>query len=301
MNSGGRLLVTSRRGDRSVKPSSFSRQLGFTIVEVLIVLAVTSLLFLIAILYIGGKQNRASFLTSVNDLKQQLEQTINETQSGFYANSGDFTCNGHTNSTPPTISAGTGTQGVNGSCIFMGKVVYFNPSSGNNEQFRVFSLAGNRLNSCQDNVSTLAEARPVVVHLPGNNNNLTTQKLNNGLSFVWAYSSTKTNDPFAFGVLNTLSGGTPCSSPGPIGGTDNSSSTSGMGLYDYTQGYSLSASDSIDSVANKLSTSARVAPRVNLGNTLQFCMASGGTNQSGLFTIDNGLHITLAIKNGKSC
>ena len=65
---------------------------GFTIVETLIVLAVSGLLLISAIVMISGRTNKTQFTTAANDLKQSLEQVINEISSGYFPNANNFQC-----------------------------------------------------------------------------------------------------------------------------------------------------------------------------------------------------------------
>ena len=65
---------------------------GYTIVEVMIFLAVSSLMFLIAVGFISGKQNNVEFTLSVNTLKSDIQQVFNNVSSGYYASRNNFSC-----------------------------------------------------------------------------------------------------------------------------------------------------------------------------------------------------------------
>lgn len=97
--------------------------MGFTIVEVMIVLAVSSVIVLSALTLVNGRQNKTEFTTGINDLQQQLQQIVNETASGLYPGLGGFTCQPNTG--PATFTSGNKTQGTNQGCIFLGKSVQF--------------------------------------------------------------------------------------------------------------------------------------------------------------------------------
>src|SRR4051812_26414068 len=66
---------------------------GFTIVEVMIVLAVTGLLFVSVVLVINGRQEAAQFQTSINETKSQLRQIANEVASGYFPSDDTYQCN----------------------------------------------------------------------------------------------------------------------------------------------------------------------------------------------------------------
>src|SRR5688572_4270761 len=66
---------------------------GFTVVEVLIVLAITGLLFVSAAVMIAGRQNRTAFEQSVRNIHSQIQAAIDEVIVGHYPNNGNFDCN----------------------------------------------------------------------------------------------------------------------------------------------------------------------------------------------------------------
>ena len=60
---------------------------GFTIVEVLIFLAVSSALMVSAFTLISGSQNKAAFTVGINDVQQQINAVINNVSNGYYSES----------------------------------------------------------------------------------------------------------------------------------------------------------------------------------------------------------------------
>jgi type II secretory pathway pseudopilin PulG len=136
-------------------------EFGFTIVETLIVLAVSALLVASAIILISGRTSKTEFTTATNDLKQQLQQIMNETATGYFPNSGSFTC-AQNGGNMPKLTNASSQQGTNGDCIFLGKVMQFGAtdSVGN---MQVYSITGNRLTPAKTEVTTLAEAKPEAV------------------------------------------------------------------------------------------------------------------------------------------
>jgi len=100
---------------------------GYTIIEVMIVLAVSGVMFVIAANFIDGKQANTSFTQGVNELTTQLQSVINAVADGKYSDIA-ITCDGP----PVTIIANTNvaqtslqTQGTNNKCVFKGKLVHF--------------------------------------------------------------------------------------------------------------------------------------------------------------------------------
>ena len=61
------------------------RPLGYTIIEVMIVLAVSGVMFIIAASFISGKQESTAFTEGANEFASQLQQTIAEVADGQYS------------------------------------------------------------------------------------------------------------------------------------------------------------------------------------------------------------------------
>ncbi|HSX43100.1 MAG TPA: type II secretion system protein [Candidatus Saccharimonadales bacterium] len=267
---------------------------GFTIVETLIVLAVTGLLFISAVILISGRANKTQFTTSANDLKQQFEQIINEASSGYFPDSGSFTCT----STPPImpkLKDGAQKQGTNGGCVFLGKAVQLGVPTFP-DKILVFAIAGNRLNSTGDEASTLHEAMPEAI-APGNgfnNTSLTgiTQdlQLESGLAPAWAKAD---GTPVAgFAMLSTLASySTSCN--GICSGAQT------LQLYG-VKGTAVNATDHLQ-FADKLDADPNYVP----AKQITACFNSGTTsNQSALYTIGGssgsaqGVAVDIQIQSG---
>lgn len=114
---------------------------GFTIIEVMIVLAVTGALFVSAALLIAGRQQQTQFDQSIREVQSQIQQVINEIGHGFYPNSGDFSCEAGS-SGPPTFTGAAAGQGTNEGCIFLGKAIQFGVADTDPEIFDVMTIAG---------------------------------------------------------------------------------------------------------------------------------------------------------------
>src|SRR5688572_13139275 len=97
-----------------------SRQGGFTVIEVIIVLAISGALFVSAAIMISGRQNQTAFDQSVQQIHSQIQQALNEVSAGYYPNNTDFQCTALVSGSPPTISSGSASQGTNSGCIFLG-------------------------------------------------------------------------------------------------------------------------------------------------------------------------------------
>ncbi len=139
---------------------------GFTIVETLIYLAVTSLLLVSALTLVSGSQNKTQFNEAVNDLEQKLNTVINNVANGYYADvnklSTDWVCTVNASNQPQfTSSTGLG-KGTNKDCVFIGRALRFDAGQ---EQFYALNMVGARqitdATLGKREVKTMAEANPV--------------------------------------------------------------------------------------------------------------------------------------------
>src|ERR1044071_4210461 len=79
---------------------------GYTIVEVMVFLAISGFMFLIAAGFVAGRQSTAEFKQGMNSINDQMRQVINDVGNGFYPSNSDFTCNAVLPGQPPfTVTA----------------------------------------------------------------------------------------------------------------------------------------------------------------------------------------------------
>jgi prepilin-type N-terminal cleavage/methylation domain-containing protein len=280
---------------------------GFTIVEVLIVLSVSALLAVSALVLVSGRQNKTEFMVAINNVQQQLQQIINETSSGYFP-SGNFTCTA--GATYPSIAnGGSGQQGQNGDCIFIGKALRFGPSSGTTlNDFTAYPLAANRLVAGQEQTSPTATTfhfAPLAPGTPGTGVNSsaldesTPYPFKNQLTYKSATSldnpTPTTPTPTISHVLgsSTMMVGFVTNLASYDGGGNLQSGSQQLGLYRFTGSWAnVSGADVVDRLG--------AANLVSLNN-VTLCFNSGSTNQSGVITIGgNGqqLSVALQIKDG---
>lgn len=164
---------------------------GYTIVEVMVFLAVSGFMFLIAIAFISGKQAKSEFIQGMNDANTQIQQVINDVSNGFYPNNNNFSCNAGSTGAP-TASPIIAQQGTNLSCVFLGKIIQFQPadSSGtvNNSNYSIYSVAGRQYapNSAPSPPASFNDAWPTIFTTPVD---LTVNK-----TFEWGASVTGVYD-----------------------------------------------------------------------------------------------------------
>lgn len=171
--------------------------------EVMIFLAISGFMFIIAATFVSGKQSKAEFRQGMNDVNTQVQQVINDVSNGFYPSNSDFSCTAAASG----LAIGTGsstTQGGNKGCVFLGKVIQLGISSTNGVKYGVYTVAGSQFANGAASGNPPAdfnEALPKTVDYGGSSPNLTQIK-----DLQWGLSATKMFD-----------GGTPISGVGFMG------------------------------------------------------------------------------------
>lgn len=139
---------------------------GYTITEVLIVLAVTSALFVAVALSMRGRQAAAEFNQAVRSYEAGIQNVISDVENGYYSN--NFLCQaGVTGS--PTFPAGTPNPGANKGCVFAGKIV--EPDT---DETKILTLVARQFapSSTSELASSIEQSDPVVVPATKNVNQL---------------------------------------------------------------------------------------------------------------------------------
>lgn len=197
---------------------------GYTVVEVMMFLAVSGGLFIVAMTFIGGRQNQAYFASSLREFQQQIEDVVNDVTTGYFPQAG-FTCNYSPMPNYPTTATGisfTSTvteQGTRDQCTFIGKVIFINMESKND--FTLIPVASGRLNTSSQPVTSFDEANPQPLGAEFVNNSPSgmTQKysLKGGLEFTAIYATTPSEtNPTAFGIFTNFGNDTPGTTPGSL-------------------------------------------------------------------------------------
>ncbi len=145
------------------KNKTKSLESGFTIVETLIVLVVTSGVLVSAFSIINGQQSKTEFSTSVADIRQQIDDVISNVSNGYYTRIGDFRCT-TPGSSQPVIDAVTKNRGTNEGCVFVGRALQFSVG-GNRTRFNIYSLVGRQYIQGSSTIesTSLDEAIPIAL------------------------------------------------------------------------------------------------------------------------------------------
>lgn len=272
------------------------RARGFTIIEVMIVLAVTGALFVSAAILIAGRQRQTEFNLAIREVQSQIQRVASEVASGFYPQTG-FTCT-VSGSGPPVITAATsGQQGTNEDCTFLGKVVQFRVADTDPEEMKVYTLVGRRLSS--NNPDAEAGSRQTA------------------LPVVVAPTGPGSSVPDNAETINLPSGLTTHSMAWGAGGVDAGAIAFMQSFGEYSGGMLQSGAQHVNVVpirntalgmtseaaAQAINDNIADSP-INITSGTRLCFASGTTDQSGLITIGSAgrqLSVTLDIKSNKTC
>jgi type II secretory pathway pseudopilin PulG len=190
------------------KPAS-----GYTIIETIIFLAVSSALMASAMAVISGKQDRTRYTQTVATFEQELKDTLNDVSTGYYPNSGNFSCvkesfpAGRNNiKTLNITSPGNKEQGANSECIFLGKAIEFTAGSSAYNAYTMFASEAN---------TSLTGPGSGIIKLLGHSGNLGTlesKQINNNVMVTRVFESPSGPDLRGIGIITEFNKQQPVSS-----------------------------------------------------------------------------------------
>lgn len=99
---------------------------GFTLFEVMITMAISGSMLMIAVITFGGQQRKTQFNQSLRSISSQISDSINDTATGYFPFS-TKTCTGG-GIGRPTFLGGSPEAGTNIGCVFLGKALVFGKS-----------------------------------------------------------------------------------------------------------------------------------------------------------------------------
>lgn len=127
-----------------------AQQKGYTIVEVMIVLAVSGVMFVVAATFINGRQARTSFTSGVNEMTSRIQATIDQSTDGRFTDI-KLKCDvtgGAVDAYIASAADNSKGQGTNAPCVFMGKALKLRSGTYANDtskyKYEVLILAGKR-------------------------------------------------------------------------------------------------------------------------------------------------------------
>lgn len=122
---------------------------GYTIIEVMIFLAISGLMFVLAVYFVQGKQATAQFTQAMNGINTSVQQVINDVADNNY-NPANLTCTITAITSPLsfTTSASNNAQGTNLGCVFLGETIQFGVRGTNRQGYDVYSIAACQYSGC---------------------------------------------------------------------------------------------------------------------------------------------------------
>lgn len=273
---------------------------GFTIVEVLIVLAVTGSLSVLAFFFMNGRSQRLAFENDITDLRTKLDDVTNNVSSGYYARTNNFTCTATSGS--PIISRVTSSNlGTNSDCQFLGRAVHVNTTWSN---YYIHSIIGlTKVNGSGRIVSSLPETKARLLSLSQINNTgveaAELRNLNNSKLIKTRYikddGSVGSDDRGFLAFISSL----------PSFGASGNINPGAQSVELYTVNYSINNSvinlrQSKDEVVDAFAN-GRVDSFIKI-RTFQYCFDSLGSAQRGIVSIGqeaSGTQTTQSIESGR--
>ena len=241
---------------------------GFTIVEVLMFLAVTGVLMMVAMLTIGGSRQKAEFSASVRDFNSAIQGIISEVRTGYFPNKTDqVKCRVNTSTFALEMTGlfATAEQGAHPECVFLGKVLYFDlAATSPRNSVSVITVAGKAFVGGEPPATYSASTPvPVAGTVAGTvyaSIDLTeTLNLTNGLLITKVISSAAPPAPSAFGIFN--------SSANTAGGSLSANVVT-IPIID--------ATGTLDATLKNIKNISTSTPTKN--PTIAICLQHGGTN-----------------------
>lgn len=141
-----------------------SKANGYTILEVLIFLSVSTVLLVSALYLVGGQQAKTFFTQSVINLQSKIEDIINDNNNGFYTKEKAFSCN-VVSGAPYVYNAAKG-KGENVGCTYLGRFIqFYHPATGA-DQLIIHTVVGRQFKAGTEStiVKSYAQADPISIY-----------------------------------------------------------------------------------------------------------------------------------------
>lgn len=305
---------------------------GFTIIEVMIVMAVSGAILASTLILMNGRQNKAEFFSGIRELSINLQAAINNVSSGYYNSQQNFICS-PSPSGPPLIQAvpASASRGTNLGCTFIGEVLQFSKGGSNYVVYPVVGLqyVQGTLSTSQEEVTNLSEAMPTALSpdsnaSPGNpRRDLSVDEshqisLPYGItvaSVTWSNSAggcpvgTSPSLPCPVGAIGFFTTFANYGNSGTIGGLNNGSRNVQI-IPIPNSSLSDTMPDEVNNI-NSITSSGNIVYGVTPTQSqkdptggIKICFNSGSTNESGLITIgslNSPTNVNLQIFSAMGC
>lgn len=124
---------------------------GFTIVEVMIVTAVSVILVGVSMTFLSGREGHTRFSQNMRDMQSKMQSWLDDVSNGFpYGTTSAYHC--QLGGSAVQIINGARPAGAGGDCIFLGKAIQFVDGPANNSVY-AYSVFGRRLSPSSGDLS----------------------------------------------------------------------------------------------------------------------------------------------------
>lgn len=131
---------------------------GYTMVEIMIVLAISALMILIATTFLAGRQGHTQFSQSMRDLQSKVQSWLDDVPNGFaFGSNGTAYC-AILGSSVRIYNSGRPANATP-DCIFLGKAIQFNDGPDNNQVY-AYSVFGQRADNNGNLLGTIKDTGP---------------------------------------------------------------------------------------------------------------------------------------------
>jgi prepilin-type N-terminal cleavage/methylation domain-containing protein len=112
---------------------------GYTIIEVMIVLAVSSVMFFAATTLLANKQGKTEFSQAMRDIETQIQSVVNDVGVSRYPATDSLCETNPATGRPRLVNSPGGGIGTSQECLFLGKAIFLDaqPSP---KQLRIYSV-----------------------------------------------------------------------------------------------------------------------------------------------------------------
>lgn len=174
---------------------------GYTLVEVMIVLAISGVLLVSAIVLFSNQTSRTSFQTGLRDLDSKIQSWVGQVGTDYFPEIPDMHCE-LDDDNRPALKGGARDQGASEDCIFLGHALLVKLNSTQVEAYTVLGASTQKVGgSGSDFVTDFAQANPTLIF------ELTEQyDIPNGAAILKETSANRSDEPnWATGLVGFYS------------------------------------------------------------------------------------------------
>lgn len=153
---------------------------GYTILEVMIFLAISGFMLIAAMVAIGGRQQEVQFQQAARDFEDKINDLISDVEVGYFVRDAQFGCRAVGTADPvPEIFFESGesgnVQGESGDCVLVGKTIIMGDEAeistsdvSDKGVLRIYDMAGVRLVNAttKEAAQDIEQMKPVPLSLP---------------------------------------------------------------------------------------------------------------------------------------